>query len=138
MSAFLGRCCSIVVATAGRFCRSAPPLWFATLIVEYPIKYYFRRRRPFIDIVQAITVGRKPGSYSFPSGHSAAAFAGAWLLRRHYPRLTPLWYLIASLVAFSRIYLGVHYPGDVVSGSLLGTALAEAIRRVIDADDECD
>jgi membrane-associated phospholipid phosphatase len=117
----------------------APPLWFATLIVEYPIKYYFRRRRPFIDIVQAITVGRKPGSYSFPSGHSAAAFAGAWLLQRHYPRLRPLWYIIAALVAFSRIYLGVHYPGDVVSGSLFGTALAEAMRRVIDAaDDECD
>ena len=115
-----------------------PPLWFATLIVEYPIKYYFRRRRPFIDIVQAITVGRKPGTYSFPSGHSAAAFAGAWLLRRHYPRLTPLWYLIASLVAFSRIYLGVHYPGDVVSGSLLGTVLAEVMRRVIDVDDDCD
>jgi undecaprenyl-diphosphatase len=114
-----------------------PPLWFATLIVEYPIKYYFRRRRPFIDIVQAITVGRKPGSFSFPSGHSAAAFAGAWLLRRHYPRLTPLWYLIASLVAFSRTYLGVHYPGDVVSGSLLGTVLAEVIRRVIDVDDDC-
>ncbi|HXV42821.1 MAG TPA: phosphatase PAP2 family protein [Anaerolineae bacterium] len=117
----------------------APPLWFATLIVEYPIKYYFRRRRPFIDIVQAITIGRKPGSYSFPSGHSAAAFAGAWLMSRHYPLLTPLWYVIATLVAFSRIYLGVHYPGDVISGSLIGTLLAEVMRRVIDAaDDDCD
>src|SRR5262249_19023283 len=53
-----------------------PPLWFATMTVEYPIKYYFRRRRPFVDVVQAIAVGRKPGTYSFPSGHSAAAFAG--------------------------------------------------------------
>jgi undecaprenyl-diphosphatase len=121
------------------FLQIAPPLWFATLIVEYPIKYYFRRRRPFIDIVQAITIGRKPGSYSFPSGHSAAAFAGAWLMSRHYPLLTPLWYVIAALVAFSRIYLGVHYPGDVISGSLIGTLLAEAMRRVIDAaDDDCD
>lgn len=120
------------------FLQIAPPLWFATLIVEYPIKYYFRRRRPFIDIVQAITVGRKPGTYSFPSGHSAAAFAGAWLLSRHYPLLTPLWYVIAALVAFSRIYLGVHYPGDVVSGSLLGTILAEAMRRIIDAGDDPD
>lgn len=116
----------------------APPLWFATLIVEYPIKYYFRRRRPFIDIVQAITVGRKPGSYSFPSGHSAAAFAGAWLFTRHYPLLAPLWYAIAALVAFSRIYLGAHYPGDVISGSLLGTVLAEIMRRVIDAGDDAD
>ncbi|MCL4302944.1 MAG: phosphatase PAP2 family protein [Anaerolineae bacterium] len=120
------------------FLQVAPPLWFATLIVEYPIKYYFRRRRPFIDIVQAITVGRKPGSYSFPSGHSAAAFAGAWLLTRHYPLLAPVWYVLALLVAFSRIYLGVHYPGDVITGSLLGTVLAEAMRRVIDAGDDCD
>ncbi len=120
------------------FLQIAPPLWVATLIVEYPIKYYFRRRRPFIDIVQAITVGRKPGSYSFPSGHSAAAFAGAWLLTRRYPALVPLWFVVAALVAFSRIYLGVHYPGDVVSGSLIGTVLAEAMRRVIDAGDDCD
>lgn len=113
-----------------------PPLWFATMTVEYPIKYYFRRKRPFIDIVQAIAVGRKPGTYSFPSGHSAAAFAGAWLLRRHYPELAPLWYAIAALVGFSRIYLGAHYPGDVLSGALTGTALAEATRWVIDQGDE--
>jgi undecaprenyl-diphosphatase len=115
-----------------------PPFSFAALIVEYPIKYYFRRRRPFVDVVQAIAVGRKPGTYSFPSGHSAAAFAGAWLLRRHYPKLTPLWYVIAVLVGFSRIFLGVHYPGDVLSGALSGTALAEASRWIIDKGDDAE
>jgi undecaprenyl-diphosphatase len=115
-----------------------PPLWFATMTVEYPIKYYFRRRRPFVDVVQAIAVGRKPGTFSFPSGHSAAAFAGAWLLRRHYPRLAPLWYAIAGLVGFSRIYLGAHYPGDVLSGALSGTAIAEAARWVIDKGDDIE
>jgi undecaprenyl-diphosphatase len=110
-----------------------PPLWFATMTVEYPVKYYFRRRRPFIDIVQAVAVGRKPGSYSFPSGHSASAFAGAWLLRHQYPKLTPLWYAIAALTGFSRVYLGVHYPGDVLSGAVGGTLIAEAARRIIDA-----
>jgi undecaprenyl-diphosphatase len=104
--------------------------------VEFPIKHYFRRRRPFIDVVQAVAVGRKPGGYSFPSGHSAAAFAGAWLMRRHYPELTSLWYSIATLVAFSRMYLGVHYPGDVVSGALTGTVIAEATRWFIDHADE--
>jgi undecaprenyl-diphosphatase len=113
-----------------------PPLWVATMTVEYPIKYYFRRRRPFIDIVQAIAIGRKPGSYSFPSGHAASAFAGAWLLSHHYSRLAPLWFAIAALTGFSRIYLGVHYPGDVASGALLGTLLAEATRWVIDEGDE--
>lgn len=113
-----------------------PPLWFATLTIEYPIKYYFRRRRPFVDIVQAIAVGRKPGSYSFPSGHSASAFAGAWLLSRHYPALIPLWYGLAVLTGFSRVYLGVHYPGDVLSGALAGTAIAEAARWVIDQGED--
>jgi hypothetical protein len=57
-----------------------PTLWLATVTVEHPIKKWFRRRRPFISLIEAIIVGRKPGSYSFPSGHSAAAFAGALLL----------------------------------------------------------
>jgi YegS/Rv2252/BmrU family lipid kinase len=113
-----------------------PPLWIATAAVEYPIKYYFRRRRPFIDLVQAIAVGKKPETYSFPSGHSAAAFAGAWLLARHYPRLAPLWYAIAALTGFSRVYLGAHYPGDVLSGAVSGTVIAELSRRLIDALDE--
>jgi undecaprenyl-diphosphatase len=113
-----------------------PPLWFATMTVEYPVKSYFRRRRPFIDVVQAIAVGRKPGNYSFPSGHSASAFAGAWLLQRHYPGMAPLWYSIAGVVAFSRIYLGAHYPGDVLTGAVAGVAIAETARRVIDSTEE--
>lgn len=108
-----------------------PPLWLATLTVEYPIKYFFRRKRPFADIVQAIAIGKKPGTYSFPSGHSAAAFSGAWLLQRYYPKFTALWYAIAALVGFSRVYLGAHYPGDVLSGALAGTVIAEVTRQVI-------
>ncbi len=106
------------------------PLSVSTALVEYPIKTFFRRRRPFINVIQAIVIGKKPGSWSFPSGHSAAAFAGASLLSRCYPRQRPFLYLIAALVAFSRIYLGDHYPGDVVSGSLSGIAIADTVRRV--------
>ena len=111
---------------------SALPLAIATSVVEYPIKAFFRRRRPFSLIVQAIVIGKKPGTWSFPSGHSAAAFAGAWLLGIHYPRMRWLLNLVAGLVAFSRIYLGDHYPSDVVSGSLCGLLLAEASRRLLD------
>jgi undecaprenyl-diphosphatase len=105
------------------------PLTITTALVEFPIKSYFRRRRPFIKIIQAIVIGKKPGTWSFPSGHSASAFAGAWLLNRNFPRRWGLRYIVASLVAFSRIYLGDHYPGDVASGSWLGLVFAMFFRK---------
>lgn len=111
--------------------RITIPIWVAALVVEGPIKKYFRRRRPFIDVVRAIVVGKKPGNWSFPSGHSASAFAGAWMLDRCLPRWRAVWYGIASLVAFSRVYLGAHYPGDVASGAMIGVTLAEGARRLL-------
>jgi undecaprenyl-diphosphatase len=107
------------------------PIWVAALIVEGPIKKYFRRRRPFIDVVRAIVVGKKPGNWSFPSGHAAAAFGGAWVMHRCLPKGSAIWYALAGLVAFSRVYLGAHYPGDVLSGSVLGTIAAEGTRRLM-------
>ena len=106
------------------------PLLITSTLVELVIKPYFRRRRPFISIIQAIVIGKKPGSWSFPSGHSAGAFAGAWLLNQRSPNWSLPRYLVASLVAFSRIYLGDHYPGDVVSGSLFGFVFAMYFRAV--------
>jgi membrane-associated phospholipid phosphatase len=115
----------------GEYLREmALPLTITTALVEFPIKAYFRRRRPFITIIQAIVIGKKPGTWSFPSGHSASAFAGAWLLNRTFSRRWGLRYVLASMVAFSRIYLGDHYPGDVASGSLLGLLFAMFFRRV--------
>lgn len=104
------------------------PLLITSTLVEWVIKPYFRRRRPFITIIQAIVIGKKPGSWSFPSGHSAGAFAGAWLLNQRSPKWSLPRYITASLVAFSRIYLGDHYPGDVVSGSLIGLLFAMSFR----------
>ncbi|MDX2081007.1 MAG: YegS/Rv2252/BmrU family lipid kinase [Terrimicrobiaceae bacterium] len=113
-----------------RFRRVVPAMYLATFLIEVPVKRYFRRKRPFISIVRAVVVGKKPGSYSFPSGHSAAAFAGATLLAREFPKARPWFFAMAGLVAFSRVYLGAHYPGDVATGSLLGSFLARSFQKL--------
>jgi membrane-associated phospholipid phosphatase len=113
------------------FERLLPAVVGATWVVEYPIKSYFRRRRPFVEIVRALVIGKKPGSWSFPSGHTASSFASAWVLSTIWRRSSPIFLGLASMVGFSRIYAGAHYPGDVASGAIAGTLLAELIRRVV-------
>ncbi|MBI3966291.1 MAG: phosphatase PAP2 family protein [Chloroflexi bacterium] len=107
-----------------------PSLIAATWIIERWVKAIFRRKRPFIDIIRAVVVGRKPGSWSFPSGHTASSFAGAWMVSCVWPRWAPLYFALASIVGFSRVYVGAHYPGDVLSGAATGLALAETTRRL--------
>lgn len=102
----------------------------ATWIVENPVKAYFRRRRPFIDIVRALVVGKKPGSWSFPSGHTASSFASAWMLATVWKKQSPLFFLLASSVGFSRVYVGAHYPGDVAAGAAAGVVFTELLRRL--------
>jgi undecaprenyl-diphosphatase len=106
-----------------------PSLIGTVLVTEGPVKAYFRRRRPFIDIVRAVVVGKKPGNWSFPSGHTASSFAAARMLACVWPKRWPLFYGVAMLVGFSRVYAGAHYPGDVMSGAVLGSVLSEVIRR---------
>jgi undecaprenyl-diphosphatase len=64
---------------------------------------------------------------SFPSGHAAGAFSLATVFSNKYPRLRPVFYLVASAVALSRIYLGRHYPSDVLVGSLIGYASSRVV-----------
>ena len=101
----------------------------ATWLVEYPIKAYFRRKRPFIEVVRALVIGKKPGSWSFPSGHTASSFASAGVLSTVWPEYRAAYYALAGLVGLSRTYLGAHYPGDVLSGALAGAVLGELTRR---------
>jgi YegS/Rv2252/BmrU family lipid kinase len=104
--------------------ETLPALWATMLTVNLVLKHYFRRRRPFIAFVKARVIGPRPKDYSFPSGHAAAGLAGAVLLSLHLPEWAPLFYLFAVIVSFSRIYLGVHYPSDVVFGGAAGALLA--------------
>ena len=74
-----------------------------------------------------------PHSHSFPSGHTATSFAGATALSLLYPRGTPAFFVLAAAIAYSRLYVGVHFPLDVAGGVVIGVATAllllAAVRR---------
>ena len=74
-----------------------------SIIGEGIIKHIFQRNRPFQDIICNKTKIKMPKSYSFPSGHTASSFAAAEILSVYFVSLRPLLFLIASLIAFSRI-----------------------------------
>jgi undecaprenyl-diphosphatase len=94
--------------------------------INLGIKPLARRRRP--DRADPAPHGarqvRMPESGSFPSGHAASAFAFAYAVGRHLPELAVPIRLLAAAVAYSRVHVGVHYPGDVVIGSVLGAGTA--------------
>lgn len=99
-------------------------------VVNLAIKPLARRRRPDReghDVPLARHVAM-PSSRSFPSGHSAAAFAFAGGAGDVLPAASLPLHALASLVAYSRVHTGVHYPLDAIAGSVLGAALSDVTR----------
>ncbi|HET7478194.1 MAG TPA: phosphatase PAP2 family protein [Rubrobacteraceae bacterium] len=90
-------------------------------------KYLFNRARPYISDTEIAPLIKTPSSSSFPSGHSATAAAGALTLSVLYPVFAPVILLAGLLTALSRIYLGVHYPLDVLAGMLIGAATSGVV-----------
>ena len=97
-------------------------------LVNQGIKRLFRRRRPEPDEPRPHHL-RAPTTSSFPSGHASAAFTAAGLLAQRDPRLRPVIYAAAAVVATSRVHVKVHHPSDVVAGAALGIAFARLARR---------
>ena len=97
-------------------------LLFTSATVNGPLKLLFGRIRP----TPRRPLYRKPRTPSFPSGHSASAFAFATAATRELPVAGPLLFPLAAIVAYSRVYLGFHYPSDVLMGGALGAAAGMA------------
>lgn len=97
---------------------------------ELGMKNLICRPRPCHTFPEVPLLIARPGSYSCPSGHSASSFAAAVMLfLRHKKQAWPA-LILAALIAFSRIFLFVHYPTDVLAGILLGTLFAVSIYLV--------
>ncbi len=90
-------------------------------------KYLFDRARPFIWDTEIAPLIKTPSSSSFPSGHSATAAAGALTLSIFYPSFAPALVAAAFLVVLSRVYLGVHFPFDVLAGVAIGISTAAVV-----------
>jgi membrane-associated phospholipid phosphatase len=130
---------AVVAVAGGRRGRRAAlegvmAIGVTSATVNLGVKPVARRRRPdrahpalFEDRHVAM-----PRSASFPSGHAASAFAFAYAVGRHLPALAVPIRLLAAAVAYSRVHTGVHYPGDVVIGSVTGAGTAAMVAAVAD------
>jgi membrane-associated phospholipid phosphatase len=101
-------------------------------VVNLAVKPLARRRRPD-RVAHEVPLARQvpmPTSLSFPSGHSAAAFAFAGGAGNVMPAASVPLHALAALVAYSRVHTGVHWPLDAIAGSVLGAALSDVTRRM--------
>jgi membrane-associated phospholipid phosphatase len=125
-------CAALLAGAGGRRGRAAAASGLASVaatsaVVNLLVKPLGRRRRPDRGAPRVANARRvrMPLSASFPSGHTAAAVAFASGAGRALPAASFPLYVLAAAVGYSRIHTGVHYPGDVVAGALLGATIAD-------------
>ena len=108
----------------GFFCALA--LAADVLAVNVIIKPLAARPRPYAVLEAIVPLGHLSRDFSFPSGHSAASFACAWALFKSAPKkYGRAAVILAAMIALSRLYVGVHYPTDVLCGAVIGMAAGE-------------
>ena len=119
---------SWILTKQRRILRHLVLLYAVQSAVIYSLKFLIQRQRPFLLLEIASKLSRGPGEIldpSFPSAHAGFSFMMATLLAHWFPRFRVLFFLVAAFIGWTRIYLCVHYPTDVVAGALLGYGLTK-------------
>jgi undecaprenyl-diphosphatase len=123
---FLFGICIILAIFGGEKGRNVAIILFIGILLGHLIsellKYIFLRPRPYEALTGIHQLLNVP-SPSFPSGHATEAFIAAIILAKNYGHLV-IFIILALIVCFSRIYMGVHYPTDVLAGALLGVGIS--------------
>ena len=100
------------------------------ILGEAVIKPLVKRARPFMDHPSVKLIIKAPSSYSFPSSNTALSFTVAAILLKEFKKYGMVFLVVATLIAFSRVYLFVHYPSDVVVGIMMGLTCAWITNKV--------
>ena len=114
------------------------PLWFTlgiSVFVSFTLKIIVQRPRPFqLGIVSVLPILEKASyliwNFSFASGHAIVAFCAIPILSKQFPKFKYVWVVFASLVAFSRVYFGLHFLSDVIVGGLIGYIIGMMIVKL--------
>ncbi len=114
------------------------PLWLTlalSVAVSFLLKYSVQRPRPYqLGIVSVLPVLEKSShliwNFSFPSFQAMLAFSAVPILSKEFPRFKYVWIVFAGLIAFSRIYFGLHFLSDVIAGGLIGYLIGAVIVKI--------
>jgi undecaprenyl-diphosphatase len=114
--------CGLLFLSGGEKSKKIAILCLFSLLISFSmtllLKYLIAEPRPYL-VLNNVNTLHMEDNYSFPSSHAATAFAGSLILGRKYGFLIPF-IALATLIGFSRIYIGVHYPFDVIFGAAVG------------------
>lgn len=101
------------------------------------LKNIFARTRPFIEANYPIIINA-PGGFSFPSGHTSSSFAAATAIALYFKKWSVPSFVLASLIALSRVYLYVHYPSDIIAGAILGIIITIICDKLLRKKENCE